>query len=266
MAQAVDPALAHQREQPVQVRRLGRGQRRLDVLAGDPGADGADHGRPDAGPLQAALGQAGGRGLALGAGHADHPHRRGRVAVDARGQPAEHRAGPVDDQQRHAAAPARSAPAGSVSIATAPAAERRPARSRCRGRGRPAGRRTGRRAGSAASSRESPVTLVPAGSPRVRDSPSASRSHVDAGRRAGVRQGRRGRVAASRSSLTTRRGYRSGRRAAALTSPLDREPRGLGARRRHPVAAQRVAHDLRERRARRPSHRRRRCAGFWTTT
>ena len=49
-------ALAHHREQAVQVGRLRRRERGLHVLAGDPGADGADHRRPDPGrsrPLSA---------------------------------------------------------------------------------------------------------------------------------------------------------------------------------------------------------------------
>ena len=96
------PALAHHREQRVQVGRLRRGERGLHVLAGDPGADGADHAGRDARSLQAALGQPGGGGLALGAGHADHPHRGRRLAVDARGEPAEQRARLGDDQQRYA--------------------------------------------------------------------------------------------------------------------------------------------------------------------
>jgi hypothetical protein len=93
--------LAHHREQAVQVRRLGRGQCRLHVLARDPRAHRADHRGAHPGALQPALEQAGGRGLALGAGHADHPHRGGGVAVQPGGQAAEHGPGVVHDQDRH---------------------------------------------------------------------------------------------------------------------------------------------------------------------
>ena len=98
---AGDPALAHHREQPVQVRRLRRRQHGPDVLAVDAGADGADDGDVLAGRLQAALGQPGGRGLALGPGHADQAQRLGRLAVHPGGEAAQHLARPVDDQQRY---------------------------------------------------------------------------------------------------------------------------------------------------------------------
>ena len=68
--------------------------------AADPGADGADHRGADAGGGERRLGQPGGGGLALGAGHRDQPQPPGGVAVDPGGQTAEDRAGPVDDQGR----------------------------------------------------------------------------------------------------------------------------------------------------------------------
>ena len=77
----LDPALAHHREQPVQVGRLGRGERRLDVLAVDAGADGADDGGAHPRTLEGVLGQPGGGGLALGAGDAEQAQRAGRVVV-----------------------------------------------------------------------------------------------------------------------------------------------------------------------------------------
>jgi hypothetical protein len=51
---------------------------------------------------QPALSEPGGGRLALGAGHPDHPHRRGGVAVDLGGQPAEDLARVVDDEQGYA--------------------------------------------------------------------------------------------------------------------------------------------------------------------
>ena len=70
----------------------------------DAGADGADHRGRDARLLQAALGQPGGRGLALGAGHADHPQPGRRVAVHPGRQAAEHGTRPLHDQEGYAAA------------------------------------------------------------------------------------------------------------------------------------------------------------------
>ncbi len=93
-------AFAHHREQCVQVGRLRGGERGLHVGAGDAGADGADRGRGDAHLLQAGLREPGRRRLSLGAGHADHPERRGRVAVDAGREAAEDRARVVDHQER----------------------------------------------------------------------------------------------------------------------------------------------------------------------
>ena len=104
-------ALAHHREQRVQVGRLRSGERGLHVGAGDAGADGADRGRGDAHLLQAGLREPGRRRLPLGAGHADHPERRGRVAVDAGREAAEDRARVVDHQERD---PRRLAGAGLV--------------------------------------------------------------------------------------------------------------------------------------------------------
>ena len=94
--------LAHHREQRVQVGRLRRGERGLDVLPRDPGPDRADDARPDPRALQGALRQPGGGGLALGARHADHPHRGGRVAVHVRGEPAQEPPRLGHDQQRYA--------------------------------------------------------------------------------------------------------------------------------------------------------------------
>ncbi len=93
-------AFAHHREQRVQVGGLRRGERRLHVGAGDSGADGADRGRGHARLLQTALGEPGRRRLALGAGHADHPERRCRVAVHAGREAAEDRARVVDHEER----------------------------------------------------------------------------------------------------------------------------------------------------------------------
>ena len=107
-----DVALAHHREQRVQVGRLRGREGGLHLLPRDPGADGADHAGPDSGALQPALGQAGGGGLALGAGHADHPHRGGGVAVDARGEPAQQPARVRDDEQGHAVPVPSPAPPG----------------------------------------------------------------------------------------------------------------------------------------------------------
>ena len=86
-----DALLAHHREEPVQVGGLGGGQRRLDVDAVDAGADGADDRGGYAGLLEAGLQQPGRRGLALGAGHADHREVGGGLAVEVGRHPAEHR-------------------------------------------------------------------------------------------------------------------------------------------------------------------------------
>ena len=94
--------LLHHREQAVEVRRLGRGQRGLDLLAVDAGADRADDGRPDARSLEGALGEPGGGGLALGAGDAEHPQRAGRVAVHVGREAAEQRPRCRDLEDRHA--------------------------------------------------------------------------------------------------------------------------------------------------------------------
>ena len=98
----VDAALAHHREEAVEVGRLGRGQLGLDVLAGDAGADGPDHGGGDAGRRQALLEDAGGRGLALGAGDADDAQAGGGVAVDPGGEAPQHAARLGDDDRRGA--------------------------------------------------------------------------------------------------------------------------------------------------------------------
>jgi hypothetical protein len=92
--------LAHHCEQPVQVGSLGRGQRGRDVAAVDPRPDGADRRGPDRRVLERRLGEAHSRGLALGAGHADHPQRRGGLAVQPGGEPAEQLAWPVDHDDR----------------------------------------------------------------------------------------------------------------------------------------------------------------------
>ena len=85
----VDAALDHQREQPVQVGRLRRGQRGLHVLPEDAGPDRPDDGARDARRQQPALEEPGGRGLALRAGDADHPQLLGRAAVDLGRDPAQ---------------------------------------------------------------------------------------------------------------------------------------------------------------------------------
>jgi hypothetical protein len=97
----VDLPLDHQREEPVQVGRLGRGQRRLDVDPVDPGAHRPDHGGRNSGGLQRELGQARGRGLALGAGHRDQPQVAGGVAVDVGRERAENGARVGHDEHRH---------------------------------------------------------------------------------------------------------------------------------------------------------------------
>ena len=97
-----DALLAHHREEAVQVRGLGGGERRLDVDAVDAGADGADDGGGYAGLLEARLQQPGRRGLALGAGHADHGEVGGGLAVEVGRHATEDRAGVLDDQHRRA--------------------------------------------------------------------------------------------------------------------------------------------------------------------
>ena len=85
----VDAPLRHHGEEAVQVGRLGGGELGLHVLPRDPGADGADHGRGQPGGGEPLLEEAGGRGLALGAGDADDAQPGGRVAVDPGRQPPE---------------------------------------------------------------------------------------------------------------------------------------------------------------------------------
>ena len=81
--------------------------------------------------------------------------------------------------------------------------------------------------------------------------PSAAVASQAARSARGEATGCSGRVAASASSLTTRRGYRRRHTAGRpRRSPRLAQRRRPGARRRHLVPAQREAHDLRERRAR----------------
>ncbi len=143
-----DALLAHHREEAVQVGGLGGGQRRLDVDAVDAGADGADDRGGHAGLLEAGLQQAGRRGLALGAGHADHREVGGGLAVEVGRHPTEHRPRLLDDQHGGAGRE----PGGAVGVGEhgdRPGRRGPGRRSRRRGRGRPAGRRTGRRGGCA---------------------------------------------------------------------------------------------------------------------
>ena len=98
-----DATLLHHREQRVQVRRLGRGQRRLDLLGVHPRADGADHCRPHPRALEGALGETRGGRLALGAGHAEHPQRPRGFAVHVRREAAEQGPRSVDLEHRQSA-------------------------------------------------------------------------------------------------------------------------------------------------------------------
>ena len=236
----------------------------------DPGADGADHRRRRRRPPRSAgLGEPGGGGLALGAGDADHPQRArpGRRTARRRGRRAAAR-GRLDDEHGHRRRPASSAaPSASVSTATAPRGDRLRRRTTPRGRGRP-GRAAYRSPGGTRCELERD-----AGDDRRR-SPAPAARGARRGRAAATRGGSAGRVAGARVGTgqpcrhvapttaaeaihrpVTGRDHRSGR------SVLDRERRRLGAGRRHGVAAQHVAHDLAERRAGRPSRRRRRCGG-----
>ncbi len=95
-----DAPLAHQREQGVQVGRLGRGERGGHVDPVDAGADGAHDPGVAPGGLQRRLEQPGGGGLALGPGHTDQAQRGGGVAVQPGGEPAEEPARVRGHQQR----------------------------------------------------------------------------------------------------------------------------------------------------------------------
>ncbi len=117
----LDAGVDHPPEEAVQVGRLRRGQRARDVLAEDPGADRADHGRRHPGARQPALEESGGRGLALGAGDADHPQPRGRLAVHQCGGSAEHRPDLGYDDAPGRRRRSAAAPSASVITATAPA-------------------------------------------------------------------------------------------------------------------------------------------------
>ena len=83
------PALGHDREQRLQVGGLRRGQRCLDELVADLDLHPADQPGRVPGGAQARLAQVAGRGLAAGAGYADHRHPVRRVAVDPAGDVAE---------------------------------------------------------------------------------------------------------------------------------------------------------------------------------
>ena len=74
----VDAALAHDRQQRLQVGRLRRGAHARQHLAADPGHDRAEQAGAATGGPQPGLQQERGRGLAVGAGHAEHRHRLGR--------------------------------------------------------------------------------------------------------------------------------------------------------------------------------------------
>ena len=98
----VHAVLAHDPEEPVQVRRLGGGELGLHVVPGDTGADGADHGRRHAGRGEALLEDPRGGGLALRAGDADDAQAARRVAVDAGRQAPQHVTGVGHDDRRRA--------------------------------------------------------------------------------------------------------------------------------------------------------------------
>ena len=229
-----DAVLAHHREQRVQVGCLRRGQRGLHVGARDPGADRADHRRRRAGPLEPGLGEPGGRGLALGAGHGDQREVLGGVAVDPGGQVAEDGARPLHHEGR--AAPADSAaPSASVSTATAPAATASAAYAApcARAPGSAAYRSPGHdplRAQAEPGDRHAVGTLGSRDAEPRRDLVEPGADRVP---RAGPAQV----------------GRRSDTPATLSKSPLDRQVGRLGAGRGHAVAGQQVGHDLAERRA-----------------
>ncbi len=95
-------ALDHDGEQRLQVGRLGGGERAVQALTGDAGLDRADEAGAVARGAQRGLDQVAGRGLAGRAGDAPDGELRGRVAVDAGGQQAEHPARVRVHQHRHA--------------------------------------------------------------------------------------------------------------------------------------------------------------------
>ncbi len=99
----LDTALAHDREEPVEVGRLGGGELGLHIDPGDAGADRAHDGGGQAGGAEALLEDAGGGRLALGAGDADDGQVGGRVAVDPGREPAQHATGLRHDEGGYAA-------------------------------------------------------------------------------------------------------------------------------------------------------------------
>ena len=97
----VDALLQHQRQQGLQIGRLGCGQRARQVLARNPDAHCADQARDPLRRPQSRLHQICGGGLARRPGHPDHPQVRRRVAVDGGGEPAKHRPRVGADQHGH---------------------------------------------------------------------------------------------------------------------------------------------------------------------
>lgn len=97
----LDAALAHDREQGLQVGGFGRGALGLDALVSDAHLDRADEAGVALGP-QSALDEVGGGGLARGAGDADLEQVAAGVAVDRGRQLAHLRARIGDHQDRQA--------------------------------------------------------------------------------------------------------------------------------------------------------------------
>ncbi len=91
--------LTHDREERLQVGRLRRCERGLDVDPADTRANRADDPRGDGLVLQSALGQPGGGGLALGSRHSHHAQRLGRLVVHPCAQPSENGPRIFDDDR-----------------------------------------------------------------------------------------------------------------------------------------------------------------------
>ena len=161
-------ALAHHREQAVQVGGLRRGQRGLHVGAGDPGADGADRRRTGRRPAAARSRPAGWSWSCPGcrSRRSSAAPRPGRRRRGRRGGPAA-RAGRSTTRSGTPRAPAASAPVGVGEDRDGARGDRGRRRTRCRGRGRP-GRAAYRSPGRIRCElSESPVISREPRSPRV---------------------------------------------------------------------------------------------------